>query len=137
MFKITGVGDHQSEAEGLYCICLPLYDGVNITLSGVCLPKITSKFPTYNLRGVGSDFKKWSEGLVDRDLPKLPDSIGGDTYILIGSKYLRYFPKIVFEHETGLGIYQSQFKSSDGSRGVLNGRHPKFSEIENISGEPC
>ena len=128
--KITGVGDHQSEAEGLYCICLPLYDGVNITLSGVCLPKITSKFPTYNLRGVEADFKKWSEGLVDRDLPKLPDSVGGDTDILIGSKYLRYFPKIVFEHETGLGIYRSQFKSSDGSRGVLNGPHPKFSEIE-------
>ena len=78
---------------------------------------------------VESDCQNWSKGVVDQ-LPKLPPSVGGETDILIGSKYLRYFPKAVFEHITGLGVYLSPFQSPDGSRGVLNGPHPKFSEIE-------
>ena len=127
--KINGVCDQVSFADGVYAICLPLFDGENITLTGLCVPKITSEFPRYDLAEVESDCQKWSEGVVE-NLPKLPSSVGGETDILIGSKYLRYFPKVVFEHITGLGVYLSQFSSPDGSRGVLNGPHPKFSEVE-------
>ena len=127
--EINGVCDQKSYADGVYAISLPLFDGTNITLSGLCVPKITSEFPTYPLSDVESDCKKWSEGVV-MDLPRLPASVGGETDILIGSKYLRYFPKIVFEHITGLGVYLSKFQSHDGSRGVVNGPHPRFSEIE-------
>ena len=127
--QIVGVGDQKSFAEGMFFICLPLYDGSNVTLSGVCLPKITSEFPTYDLQSVEADLKSWSP-VRGVDFPKLPSSVGGDVDILVGSKYLRYFPKVVFEHETGLGIYKSPFAGVDGCRGVLNGPHPKFSEIE-------
>ena len=126
---INGVCDQKSYADGVYAICLPLFDGTNITLTGLCVPKITSEFPQYDLAEVESDCQNWSKGVVE-NLPKLPSCVGGETDILIGSKYLRYFPKIVFEHITGLGVYQSQFESHDGSRGVLNGPHPKFSEVE-------
>ena len=128
--QITGVGDQKSAAEGLFLICLPLHDGSNVTLSGVCLPRITSEVPTYDLRDVETDLKSWSREIGIVDLPKLPASVGGDVDILIGSKYLRYFPKIVFEHRSGLGIYKSSFEGSDGCRGVVNGPHPKFSEAE-------
>ena len=127
--QINGVCDQKSFADGVYAICLPLFDGTNVTLTGLCVPKITSEFPIYELSDVESDCQTWSKGVVD-NLPKLPSSVGGETDILLGSKYLRYFPKVVFEHITGLSVYLSQFESHDGSRGVVNGPHPKFSEIE-------
>ena len=129
--EIVGVGDQKAEALGVYSICLPLHDGTNITLSGVCMPKITSRLPVYPLGEVESDLKKWYSGNDScRDLPKLSSKVGGDTDILIGSRYLRYFPKLVYEHESGLRVHESVFKSPCGSRGVVEGPHPSFSEVE-------
>ena len=128
---IIGVGDHKTNALGFYSISLPLHDGENVTMSGVCIPKITSRFPVYDLKKVESDLRTWcTDDNSCKFLPKLSSKVGGDTDILIGSKYLRYFPKIVYEHETGLRIHKSVFKSACGSRGVVEGPHPKFSEIE-------
>ena len=39
--EISGVCDQKSYADGVYGICLPLFNGENITLSGLCVPKIT------------------------------------------------------------------------------------------------
>ena len=128
--EITGVGDQKTEALGVYSICLPLHDGTNVTLSGVCMPKITSRLPVYPLGDVESDLAKWcSDAGVSHDL-KLSSQVGGDTDILIGSRYLRYFPKLVYEHESGLRLHRSVFQSPCGSRGVVEGPHPSFSEVE-------
>ena len=61
-------------------------------------------------------------------LPELPSKIGGDTDILLGIKYLKYFPKKVFELENGLGIYESVFRGPDETRGILAGPHKEFSK---------
>ena len=128
---IVGVGDQKAEALGVYSICLPLHDGTNVTLSGVCMPKITSRLPIYPLGKVESDLRKWcTTDDSCRYLPKLSSKVGGDTDILIGSKYLRYFPKLVYEHESGLRVLKSVFKSPCGSRGVVEGPHPSFTEVE-------
>ena len=43
---LSGVGDKKSICEhGRYQITIPLHDGENINLSGICLDKITSEFP--------------------------------------------------------------------------------------------
>ena len=98
------------------------------------MPKITSKFPTYTLGAVEEDIRKTcqevgGQGLVDK-LPRLPSEVGGDTDILIGIKYLKYFPEQVFKLESGLAIYESAFRSACGTTGIVGGPHPKFSEIE-------
>ena len=132
---ITGVGDQKSVCEeGVFSIRLPLYDGNNAVLSGLSMPKITTEFPLYNLGNVERDIRNecrkiGGESLVSR-LPKLPSKVGGQTDILMGIKYAKYFPKKVFEFETGLGIYESVFKSRCGSRGVVSGPHKEFSKIE-------
>jgi hypothetical protein len=134
--NLTGVGDHQSVCQdGLYSICLPLHDGSNVRLTGLCLPKVTGKFPVYDLKAVGKDLRNrclasGGQGLVDQ-LPKLPNKVGGDVDILLGSKYNRLLPKVVFESEDGFGISRSSFASPCGSRGVLSGPHPEFTRIEN------
>ena len=92
------------------------------------MPRITSRLPEYPLKDVESDLRKWcTDDDSCRYLPKLSSKVGGETDILLGSKYLRYFPKLVFEHESGLRILKSMFKSPCGSRGVVEGPHPKFS----------
>ena len=63
-------------------------------------------------------------------LPKLPKEVGGGTDILVGIKYTKYFPKLIFQCETGLGIFESVIKSLDGSRGFVGGPHKQVSKVE-------
>ena len=59
-------------------------------------------------------------------LPKLPDSVDGQIDMMIGIKYLRYHPKLIFQAKSGLSIYQSRFHSINGARGILGGPHHLF-----------
>eukprot|EP00794_Sanderia_malayensis_P002417 gene2417-biopygen1303 len=45
---------------------------------------------------------------------------------MIGIKYLRYHPKLIYQLPSGLAIYQSVFRNSDGGSGVIGGPHPIF-----------
>ena len=70
------------------------------------------------------------QGNNPRDLPQLPQSVGGDTDFMLGIKYLRYYPEKVFQLPSGLTIYRSWFQNADGTRGVVGGPHKVFTEIE-------
>ena len=130
--NLSGVGNSMTVSSGAYSVTLPLHDGKKITLSGICLDQITSKFPIYPLREVEKDITNHYEssgGTVA--LPKLPPVVGGDVHLMIGVKYLRYHPKLVHQLESGLSIYESAFNNSDGGRGVVGGPHKTFTEINN------
>ncbi|XP_066924657.1 uncharacterized protein [Clytia hemisphaerica] len=128
---IGGVGNVQTYSSGSYKVNIPLHNGHDAQLKGLCLPKITSTFPTYELKQVEEDiisaFQK-TGGNPD-DLPSLPSSVGGEVDIMLGIKYHRYHPKEVFQLTTGLTIFQSLFNNSDGSRGVVGGPHRAFNII--------
>ena len=113
---VGGVDQLQTISSGVYKIMIPLHNGHDAQLSGVCLPNITSGFPIYQLKQVEKD-------------PSLPSSIGGEIDIMLGIKYLRYHPKEVFQLASGLTIFQSMFKNSDGSQGVVGGPHRAFNNI--------
>ena len=123
---LSGVGDKKSICEhGRYQITIPLHDGENINLSGICLDKITSEFPLYPLNEVESDIREIyaSAGGSMRDLPKLPKCVGGNTDIMIGMQYNQYDPTEVFRLPNGLSIYESQFANPE----VLWAAHIRFS----------
>ena len=132
---VRGVADQKSICEkGSFMICLPLFDGTDVEMSGLCIPKITQAMPDYRLTDVEADLRKECEksgtpDLLDR-LPNLPEVVGGETHILLGSQYRRYFPKHVFEMESGLTLQESVFSSPCGSRGVVTGPHPAFTIAE-------
>ena len=89
---------------------------------GICLDNITSKFPLYPLQGkVLNDITKAYQdaGGDARTLPKIPKSVGGEIDFIIGIKYLRYYPKMIFQLPSGLTIYESVFENADGGRGVI------------------
>ena len=133
--KLGGVGGVGVESPyGAYEISLPLANGRNAVMSGLVIEQITNDFPNYVLdtdvqRDIVSEFVK-REGNVN-DLPKLQKRIGGQVDIMIGVKYLRYFPKEVFMLLSGLTMYCSPFVSADGSRGVVAGPHKLFSKTNN------
>ena len=57
------------------------------------------------------------------DLPKVPVSVGGNIDFMIGIKYIRHHPILIYQLPSVLSIYESMFKSSDGTRGVIGGLH--------------
>ena len=116
-----------------------MHDGRDVNLSGICLDKVTGEFPIYPLKEVEGDLRKAyaSTRGNPKQLPILPQSVGGDTDVMIGMRYLMYFLKKIFSLPNGLSIYESQFLSSGGSRGLVGGPHKIFTEVHNkYKGKP-
>ena len=132
--SIGGVGNTEVKSNhGIFQVKLPLFNGSEATFSKVCLDQITVKFPQNPLKGIveediAAGYKR--QGNSSRDLPQLPQSVGGDTDFMLGIKYLRYYPEKVFQLPSGLTIYRSWFQNADGTRGVVGGPHKVFTEIE-------
>ena len=121
---LGGVGDTLTKSlYGVYRVKIPLCSGDQAVLSGVCLDKITSPFPVYQLADAGKDISIAAGSI---ELPKLPDSVGGQIDMMIGIKYLRHHPKLIFQAKSGLSIYQSRFHSINETRGILGGHHHSF-----------
>ena len=130
--QIGGVGITAESKHGIYTVKLPLFNGQEVELTGLCLDRITSQFPKYPIVGeVGNDIitaYKYVGG-NPKDLPKLQSWCGGEVDFMIGIKYLRYHPEKVFQLPSGLTIYRSVLENS-GGRGVIVGPHEVFTETE-------
>ena len=70
--------------------------------------------------------------LLEKSL-RLPKSVGGTVDIMIGKQYLKYFPKEIIRLESGLTMYKSQFKSPDGTDGIISGPHSEFSKVDRMA----
>ena len=131
---LGGVGDVKTESQhGIYQVRIPLHNGKNAVLTGVCLDQITRTFPLYPLQGkIQNDIidEYVKVGGIANDLPHLPKCAGGDVDFMIGSKYLRYHPEPIFTLPSGLTIYKSPFVNADGSRGVIGGPHSIITQID-------
>jgi len=130
---LSGVGDQKTISEhGIYQVRVPMHDGNDINISGLCLDKVTAEFPKYDIRQVEQDIHSAyrATGQDPQSLPRLPSHVGGGTDFMIGIKYLKYFPKAVYQLPSGLTIYESVFANPDGSRRVIGGPHRSFTEID-------
>ena len=130
---VGGIGTNSP--HGIYSVKLPLTSGKDAIFVGSCLERLTEDFPNYPLEGAverdirNSYFKKFGNY---KNLPALPSSVGGQIDFMIGIKYLRHYPVLIFELPSGLSIYKSRFENHDGSLGVIGGPHRIFSEIEKM-----
>lgn len=134
---LNGVGNQTSICEhGIYSVCLPLKDGNEAKMSGVCVTNVTLPFPKYPLGTVEDHIRKEvaksNYNLLPK-LPKLPVEVGGEVDVMIGKHYLRYFPLEIARLESGLTLYESMFLSADGSTGIVSGPHEEFSKIDRAS----
>lgn len=87
---LSGVGDVKSVCpHGKFEISIPTDDGPDAVMDGICLDKITSKFPTIPLDEIEKDIQDGfveSGGEID-DLPKLTKSVGGETELMVGLNF--------------------------------------------------
>ena len=133
--SIGGVaGMSMTTPHGKYRIWLPMHGGrEEATLSGTCLDVITETFPSYPMKGeIENDIKAafLQSGGELGDLPELEPFVGGETHFMVGGKYTRYFPELVFKMLSGLSIYRSPFENASGGYGVVGGNHRIISEID-------
>ena len=131
---MRGVGDIVVKApHGMYGVTLPLADGGSISMNGMCLETLTETFPEYQLKDrIEKDIQQSYQkaGGYLHDLPILSEVVGGDTDMMIGSKYRCIYPIEIFRLPSGLSICQSFFKNVDGSRGVICGPHEVIDLID-------
>ena len=117
--------------DGVCKINLPLDGCKEAVMSGLCLDKVTGTFPVFPLGRVEDEIMEHHQNfgkVPTGKLPQLPEKIGGETDILIGIKYMKYFPKEIHHLPDGLAIYEAVFWNSDGSKGVVAGPYPVFSK---------
>ena len=97
---LSGIGNLQTSSDhGIYQVRLPLHNGKNAVLSGICIEQITTTFPICPVHGkVGNDIKEAYRRSGDsaNTLPLLPECVGGDVDFMIGVKYFRYHPEAIF-----------------------------------------
>ena len=115
---------------------IPLADGKRrVTITALCMPEVTTRFPVWELATAAAEldesYEKW---FPDKKLPRVPDCIGGTAIdIMIGIRYLRFFPQFRFMMDCGLSMYQSCFASPEGKDGVLAGPHRSWRHIGETS----
>ena len=107
---------------------LELFDDKGfVQMRGLVMDVVTNPFASYNLVEAFeelSDQYGQGEGVA---LPQVPDEIGGARVdVMIGIKYLSYFPELVFSLPSGLSIFESRFRTMCGRRGVLGGPHSSW-----------
>ena len=134
---LEGVNNQTSVCDyGEYRIRLPLKNGGEAKMVCLCVDDITIPFPKYPLKIVEEDIRKnleeTNQDVLDV-LPQLPDEVGGHVDVMIGVAYLKYTPREIARLETGLTIYDSMFKSPDGTTGVVAGPHPEFVKTERLA----
>ena len=103
-----------------------------VSITGLVMPTITTPFPVYPLSEAYEDLKKSYS--VDhpqsKSFPTVPNNIGGSSVgIMMGIRYVRYFPKLLYSLNCGLGIYEAQFRTPDGNLGILGGPHKSWREV--------
>ena len=87
---------------------LPTADGEIAKFNALELEQVMHQLPTYPLTEAWQDLNKayQSENKTSDSLPPIDDQLEGRRVdIILGQKYRRFFPKLIFEKADGLAIY--------------------------------
>ena len=106
-------------------------DDIKVQMRGLVMDTVTNPFAMYDLQEAFEDLcEAYGQG-EGAALPAVPAKIGGSKVdVMVGIKYLAYFPELIFSLPSGLAIYESQIKSLCGSRGVIGGPHHSWAHAE-------
>ena len=95
----------------------------------------TSAFPIWDVKAAWGEIYREFAAMHDGkapDLPKAPDQVGGmKVSIMIGIRYLRIFPTLLYHLPSGLGIYESKLECEEGNSLVLAGPHRAWNYATN------
>ena len=134
---INGVGATQITVGDEWACLLDLADGSKQTIQGVTVEKITSDFPTIELSEATGEIK--GSKPKDKALQRLrvPEEVGGQADILLGTLYNAIFPVTI--HTLPCGLFIAKLKiSSPGDKwtGIIGGPHQSFQALAEQTGSP-
>ena len=126
---------------GDYRIYLPLEEKVNGahklgTFTALRLPEVSSVFPLWPLQEAWDEISAayLAAHPAGPPLPQREDRIGGDYVdVMLGIRYIKYFPRLLFSLPSGLGVYRTVLRSVGGKSGVLGGPHPAWRQALHCS----
>jgi hypothetical protein len=116
---------------------LQVEDGVNVkaTITGLRMAHVTTPFPLMKLREAWKDAKETARRVQPRlSIPNIDAEVGGqEVDILLGIRYLKYFPKLLFTLPSGLQVYRAVLKSESGNQAVLGGPHKAWNHMISLA----
>ena len=115
---------------------LPLADGKHrATFTALVMPQVTAPFPVWDLTEATNDlYEGWKGDVGTSPMPKPPRMVGGvEVDIMLGVRYLKWFPKILYQLKDGLTMYRSQLMPDDGCDGVVGGPHKSWTKYEDLN----
>ena len=95
------------------------------TITGLRMPKITAEFPLVQLSAAFMEVQvaAVAAGEWDKKLTADPVVGGRCVDIILGIRYLKYYPDLVYSLPSGLAVYKARLKSASGCQAVLGGPH--------------
>jgi hypothetical protein len=106
-------------------------DRVKATITGLRMPQVTTPFPLVELKEAWQDVCDHAKNVQPNlCLPTIDAEVGGhEVDILLGIKYVKYFPRLVYSLPGGLQIYRAVLKSDSPNQAVLGGPHKAWSRM--------
>ena len=129
MMEVAG-GGHVKLDHGDEQFHLDLVEpNTKATITGLRMDSVTSVFPLWTISEAWeSILKDYNKTLPNGpELPLPPDSVGGcEVDLMLGIKYLVYFPDLITNLPSGLGIFRSKIAAPGNRTLVLGGPHPAW-----------
>ena len=106
------------------------------TMTALKMKKVTTPMPVWELKEafkqITDEYNNVNPG--GPPLPQCADQVGGQCVdIMVGIRYNRYFPELLYTLPGGLGIYQSRFACPEGNTCVLGGPHEAWRNAKDFA----
>ena len=108
---------------------LPLVGKNKLCLvTGLRMDSITSDFPVWDVESAWEEiFGEFQRAFPGKTLPEHPAKVGGrQVDVMMGIRYVRHFPILLFTLPSGLAIYEARIAAADGQNLVLGGPHSSW-----------
>ena len=107
------------------------------TITALKMPHVTTRFPLWHIAEAWTEIQLEYNSMMPGGevLPPAPSHIGGEEVdIMIGIRYMKYFPVLICTLPCGLGIHRSLISAPRGEITVLGGPHPAWRHATDLVG---
>lgn len=105
------------------------------TLTGLKMKNVTGNFPCWDIVNAWDQItEELDEEFPGHDaVPDPPDQVGGGPVdVMVGIRYAKLFPTLLYMLPSGLGIYETKIKAHNGKNCVLGGSHHTWKHSKDV-----
>ena len=109
------------QATGEWGAALPMSDGSYQAVRGLTMKSVVGQMPRFNLERTLNEVKQsYKHNTVLQGL-KIPEVLGGDIDMILGSKFLKIYPEPIQTTPSGLTVSISKLRAPGGKCAVISG----------------